>query len=108
MRREGRRVTLRIKAEPGVAYHTEFIGTRRGFQPDHEPVRNAAREKVRATERYGADIGAVLAQVEGPVATYEMTGDELYVRAKITSSKPKANPSLAHETEAAWLQPVIP
>ena len=107
-RRDGRRVTVRIAARPGVSYRTRFIGTRRGFKTASEPVRNAAGEKVRATERYDAGIGEVFAEVEGPVATYEMKGDELYVRAKVTSSQLKANPYIKGETEAAWVQPVIP
>ncbi len=107
-RRDGRRVTLRITARPGVSYRTQFIGTRRGFKAGSEPVRNAAGEKVRATGRYDAGIGEVFAEVDGPVATYEMKGDELYVRAKVTSSQMKVNPYVKGETEAAWVQPVIP
>ncbi len=107
-RRDGRRVTLRIAARPGVSYRTQFIGTRRGFKAGSEPVRNAAGEKVRATGRYDAGIGEVFAEVDGPVATYEMKGDELYVRAKVTSSQMKVNPYVKGETEAAWVQPVIP
>jgi hypothetical protein len=37
-----------------------------------------------------------------------MTGNELYVRARVTSSKPMANPVVAGEVETAWLQPVQP
>ena len=63
---------------------------------------------LRVTHRYSHDIGRVLAEVDGAKATYEMKGDELYVRAKITSTKPKSVPTHAGETEAAWTQPVIP
>ena len=63
---------------------------------------------VRVTHRYSDDVGRVLAEVEGANAAYEMKGDELYVRAKITSTKPKAVPTRAGETEAAWTQPVTP
>ena len=107
-RRDGRRVTVRIAAKPGVTYRTQFIGTRRGFKAGSEPVRNAAGEKIRATERYDTGIGEVFAEVDVPVATYEMKGDELYVRAKVTSSQTKADPYVKGETEAAWVQPVIP
>jgi hypothetical protein len=37
-----------------------------------------------------------------------MRGDELYVRARVVSSKPKANPAYAGEVEMAWTQPVRP
>jgi hypothetical protein len=108
IRREGTKLTVQIAAEPGVTYRTQFIGTRRGFKTDNEPLRNAAGDMLRVTHRYSDDVGEILGQVEGPTATYELTGDELYVRAKITSSKPKANPYAVGETEAAWVQPVIP
>jgi hypothetical protein len=108
VRREKNRLTVQIAAEPGVTYRTQFIGTRRGFKTDNEPFRNAAGDMLRVTHRYGDDIGEVLGQVDGPVASYELTGDELYVRAKVTSSKRKENPYAKDETEAAWVQPVIP
>ena len=59
------------------------------------------------TRIYSADIGAVLAEVRGPRAEYNFHGDELYVRAKVTSTKPKANPYAIGEVEAAWVQPVV-
>lgn len=108
IRREGGQLAVEIAAEPDVTYRTQFIGTRRGFNRANEPVRNAAGELLRVTHRYDDDIGEVFAQVDGPVARYEFGGDELYVRAVITSSKPKANPYREGETERAWVQPVIP
>jgi len=53
------------------------------------------------------DIGAVLAEVRGPRARYTFHGDELYIRAKVISTKPKANPYAKNEFEAAWTQPVV-
>jgi hypothetical protein len=40
--------------------------------------------------------------------SYLCKGDELYVRAKVISSKPKENTSMPDEREAAWTQPVQP
>lgn len=48
----------------------------------------------------------VLKTVEGPEATYEYTGDELYVRARIMSTKPQENPVEPDAMERAWTQPV--
>ncbi|MEQ1852644.1 MAG: hypothetical protein ABMA01_13770 [Chthoniobacteraceae bacterium] len=39
-------------------------------------------------------------------ASYPFKGDELYVRARINSSKPKAEAPAPDETEQAWTQPV--
>ena len=108
VRREKNRLTVQIAGEPGVTYRTQFIGTRRGFKSDNEPLRNAAGGILRVTHRYSDDIGKILDQVDGTVASYELTGDELYVRAKVTSSKRKENPYAKDETESAWVQPVMP
>ncbi len=105
--RQGGMLSLRIAAEPGVTYRTEFIGTRKDFDRTNEPVRNAAGEKLRVTHRYSDEIGTVLATVEGPEASYILKGDELYVRARVISSKLKANAVHKNERERAWVQPVF-
>ncbi|HEX8911989.1 MAG TPA: hypothetical protein VF796_06485, partial [Humisphaera sp.] len=53
-----------------------------------------------------ADVGAVLATVEGTKATYKLTGKELYVRAIVTSSKQPEDPSMKDQFKQAWTQPV--
>ena len=106
LRRDGPRVTLVIKGEAGVTYTTQFIGTRRGYDTASASVRDSAGVPV--TRRYSRDIGAVLAEVRGTTVTYTMRGDELYVRARVMSSKSKANFSYGGEMEMAWTQPVRP
>ena len=96
-----------VKADSDVKYTIEFLGTRRGFDAKSEPVLNKDGKEVRATRRYSDDIGKVLAQVEGATASYRFTGDELYVRARITSSQKHLNPSEVGEFERAWTQPAI-
>lgn len=76
---------FKIKGEPGVTYTTTFIGTRRGED---------------------APVGEVLAQSESLEPAYHATGDELYVRARVNSSKPKENVYRAGEVERAWIQPL--
>ena len=100
-------LSLEIEPENGVTYTTQFIGTRKGFDKTNHPVRAANGEALRVTHRYSQDVGAVLAEVKGTVASYQLKGDELYVRAKVISSKPKANPSAKGELEMAWTQPVV-
>ena len=105
------RLAVEIQGEPGVSYTTQFIGTRRGFDRTSEVMPPPATEKQpRATlshRRYSKDVGAVLAEVKGTSAIYTLKGDELYVRAKIVSSKPKENGSVAGEFETAWTQPLV-
>jgi hypothetical protein len=45
--------------------------------------------------------------VQGPTATYTLRGDEIYVRARVISSKAKVNGSVADEYEMAWTQPLV-
>ena len=108
VRREKDRLSLEIDAEPGVTYTTEFIGTRKGYDDRSEPVRTARGDAIRVTHRYSKDLGAVLATVKGATASYTLKGDEIYVRARVTSSKLKENPYREGEHEQAWTQPLVP
>ena len=107
VRREGRELSLEIDAEPGVNYRTEFIGTLEGFDPTSQLGPRATNSIYAVTRKYTEAIGAVLAVVEGTNASYTLRGDELYVRAKVVSSKPKPNAFGTNETEVAWTQPLL-
>lgn len=110
VRRSDRELAIEIQAEPGVSYVTTFLGTRRGYDPTSQIIPPSAGEPARKMlphRRYSKDVGAVLAEVSGASASYTLKGDELYVRARITSSKPKPNGSVAGEVECAWTQPLV-
>jgi hypothetical protein len=97
---------IAIHAEPGVTYTIDFIGTRKGFDPKREPVHDAEGKELPVTRKYSDDIGRVLKTFEGTAAAYQFTGDELYVRARVTSSRRHPNPSEVGEFERAWVQPL--
>jgi hypothetical protein len=99
-------LTVEIEPEPGVTYTTQFIGTRKGYDPKSQPVMKAGKP-IRATRRYSHDIGAVLAEVKGTSPAYHLKGDEIYVRAKVISSRRKQNPTVTGDFETAWVQPVV-
>jgi hypothetical protein len=101
-------IEISVRTEPGIEYQIDFVGTRKGFDATHQPYHNAAGAKLRLTHRYSDDIGAVLQRSSGPTARYTFTGDELYVRARVTSSKTQTNPINADDGEMAWTQPVSP
>ncbi|MCD6049287.1 MAG: hypothetical protein K0Q55_690 [Verrucomicrobia bacterium] len=107
VQRKGDELSLEIAAEVGVEYTIEFIGTKRGFDPKSEPVRAANGEALRVTRRYSDDIGKVFSTVKGTKATYKLQADDIYVRARISSTKVKANPYRAGEFEQAWVQPLV-
>jgi len=97
-----------VEGEEGVTYTIEFIGTKKGFDDTSTPASDDPEDADKVTRRYSADVGKVLKSVSGTSATYEFTGDEIYVRALITSSKLHPNPGEKDELERAWVQPVQP
>ncbi len=100
-------VSVAIRGEAGVTYTTEFIGTRKDFSSESEPVRDAAGEPIPwVTRVYSEEIGQVLKSTSENPARYTFSGDEYYVRARVTSSKPKENPFAEGDFEVAWTQPV--
>ncbi|MCC6234969.1 MAG: hypothetical protein IT580_20160 [Verrucomicrobiales bacterium] len=106
--RDAKSLRLRIETQPGITYRTQFIGTRKQFDAANEPVRLPSGDAARVTHRYSEDVGRVLAESEATEPAYTFRGDELYVRARITSSRLKNNGYRDGEFESAWVQPVIP
>jgi hypothetical protein len=107
VRQEGKTLSIDIAPEPGVTYVTEFFGTLRDYDATSQPVLGPAGEPLRVTRTYSKDIGVLLTKTEGTAAAYTLHGDEIYVRARITSSKVKADPSAPGEYERAWTQPLV-
>jgi hypothetical protein len=100
--------SVEIDAVPGVTYTTQFIGTMKGFDASSDPVLDADGNPIaRASHRYSADIGRVLQETTGNSAVYRLNGDELYVRAKIVSSKEQENPFAEGDFETAWAPPFV-
>ena len=101
------RIALEIKAEAGVEYVIDFIGTRKGYDRKTVAVKAADGSEPRVTHRYSAEVGVVLASAKGTKAEYILKGDELYVRARVTSSKPMQSSPVGGEVEKAWTQPLV-
>jgi len=80
-------LAVTIAAEQGLTYTTQFVGTR--------SVAGAL-----------GPVGEVLAETSDNPAVYELDGSELYVRAKVISSRDHPNPYAAGDKECAWVQPV--
>jgi hypothetical protein len=95
-----------IEPDPGAQYTTQFIGTKLGYDPASAPRVDAEGKPIRSTRKYSADIGQVLATVPGASPSYHLTGNELYVRAVVTSTKPHHDPSFKGQHQQAWTQPV--
>lgn len=106
---DGKEFAIEIAAEEGVTYTTQFIGTKKGFDPTSEVVVDEdGKPREEATRVYSEDIGMVLQETTDTNPSYTLDGDELYVRAKIVSSKQQENPFKEGDLETAWVQPVVP
>ena len=93
---EPRRKNLALEIEPDgdATFTTTFVGTPKNFADGGKtPLDSEA-------------VGKTFASVTGTTATYKLTGDELYVRAVINSSRPPAVPSYENQVAQAWTQPV--
>ena len=106
LRRKPRSWNWQIEPEGTARYTTRFIGTLKGYDPTRKPVTDEDGKPLPVTQRYSDDVGRVLATVEGTTARYTLTGDELYVRAVVTSTDPPENPSFPDQRRQAWTQPV--
>ena len=96
-----RRLELEIEPEKDSRYTTRFLGTLKAC--DLSP---SAPGGCDAVPKYSEGVGRVLATVEGTVASYVLTGEELYVRAVVTSTLPAANRARLDQFRQAWTQPV--
>lgn len=108
VRCDGREITVEVQAEPGVRYRIDFIGTTEDFDRASEERTNLQGKPLAVTRKYSEDIGRRLGSTPSATGKYRFRGDELYVRAKITSTKPKDNPYRVGEQEVAWTQPLRP
>lgn len=99
-------LTVQVEPEQDVTYTIQFIGTRRGYDPASRPVTDAEGKEIHTTRLYSPEIGTILAQAPAVMASYTLKGDELYVRAKVISSRKNEKSHVADEYESAWVQPV--
>jgi hypothetical protein len=109
VRRDPKAYTVEVDPEPGVTYTIQFIGTLPGYDRGKEDTKNDKGELLPPTQRYSDDIGKILKEVKGAKATYTPSGKELYVRAKIISSKSRPGPGEKKlpAIETAWTQPMV-
>ena len=101
-------IEITVHPDPNAVYTIDFIGTRKGFDPTSEPIENPRDKTQPVTRKYSDQIGMHLKTEVGFSANYRFTGDELFVRARVTSSRLHPNPSEIGERERAWIQPVRP
>jgi hypothetical protein len=82
---DGKTLNVKVEKETGVTYEIQFFGTKKSSSESS---------------------GILLSQVSAASGSYTLATDDMYVRAKIISSKPKENPYQTGDMEVAWTQPV--
>jgi len=102
----GKTLEIKIKPQPGVTFTTQFIGTSRNYDKKSTARLSADKQPMRATRVYSKDIGKVFATSQSLTPRYDLTGDELFVRAVVTSSNDHPRASFKGQKEQAWTQPV--
>jgi len=104
---DGNELAIAVQAQEGVSYTIEFFGTMKGHELETVEILDPESGEFLAY-RYSDEIGQLLLTVEGPTANYTMSGEEMFVRARVTSTTVKHNPNFSGEFERAWTQPVMP
>jgi hypothetical protein len=107
-------LAIDIAPAGGATFETQFIGTLKGADTSSQPTVGAdgkaptdkLGKKLRVSRKYSDEVGQVLATVTGTSPRYELKGNELYVRAVITSSAGAVDPSFEGQKQQAWTQPV--
>ncbi|MFO1063436.1 MAG: hypothetical protein U0892_06180 [Pirellulales bacterium] len=97
-----RELVVEVSAEQGETYTIEFIASLKSAVPASD-TKKAPGELLTIDP---AAVGVTVAEIKGSNGTYVLTGKELYVRARITSSAEAADPSWKGQRKQAWTQPV--
>jgi hypothetical protein len=101
-------LSLKIRAEKGVRYRTEFVATMRDAKVEGVPFRGKDGKDVEAGPRdFGKGVGKVVATSTDLEPRYAATGAELYVRARVISDRAHPNPYKKGDVEMAWTQPAV-
>ncbi len=106
--RKDNELSLTIRSEAGITYKTQFVATMRDVSLESKPHLDKDGKELEVTRLYSDEVGKVVAEVDGVNPKYKFSGKELYVRAKVTSSKAHPNPYQKGDVECAWTQPVSP
>jgi len=108
VRRQDDQILLKIRPEKGVSYKTQFVATLKGTPLESATRKDEKGQPVDVTRIYNPEVGKVMAESDSLEPAYRFAGNELYVRARITSTKAHPNPYQKGDVEMAWTQPLTP
>ncbi len=96
-------LSLVIPPVAGVEFTTEFVATLKPALGEPQSGKDALPALPPAD-----DIGRVVATSTSLTPAYTFRGNEVYVRARVTSSAPHVDPTLPDQHQQAWTQPIVP
>ncbi len=105
-------LSLVIQPQPGATYKTRFITSIKPDEYERNPQASATGKDAKQDDEHQRQhdaldrIGRTVATVEGTNPSYQLQGNELYVRAVVTSSQNALDPSFENQKQQAWTQPV--
>jgi len=106
---ETKTLYVEVRPEDDIFYSIRFVGTKKDFDTSTRTFDDPAIgsfKPLRVGTAYSGDIGITFHTVTGTSASYQVSPDDLYVRAVITSTKPhKYQERNKPLTETAWTQP---
>jgi hypothetical protein len=108
VQKDDKSLSVVVDAISDATYTIRFIGTRKDFDDQSRPASDDADKADTLTRVYSDEVGEVLKTVTGTKATYIFKGDELYVRAVVSSSQLHPNPGEKGDFQKAWVQPIQP
>lgn len=103
---ETKALSLDIDPQPGATYVTRFIGSPRGVSLAAQERVDLKGKPLVTTKKYAAEIGRTFHEAAGTSVSYQLTGQELYIRAVVTSSLAHTSPTKPGQRQQAWTQPV--
>jgi hypothetical protein len=107
---DGNTLSIDIQHRAGETFTTRSVGSRKNVNvigtPRYDGAGAAPESTLDYSDNNGPLIGEVFAEVMGNTAAYTLQGDELYVRAVITSDAEPDVPSKEFPYKRAWTQPV--
>lgn len=104
----GKKLALEIEPREGVEYTTEFIGTLKDVDLNGRSTTDTeGNELDNTTLTYNNEIGKVLSISSSMKPSYTFTGEELYVRARVTSTADHIDPNTGKVLgkQKVWIQP---
>jgi hypothetical protein len=102
-----RRLDLTIAPTENATFETQFIAVMKPEKPVAELEQSgSARDQNESGSQENLPKAQVVATVPGLNPSYQLTGEELYVRAVVSSSLPPVDPVFDGQRQQAWTQPV--